>query len=146
MTNINTIKHYNPHATHCKFSNIKVSPHAKQRAMERFGISKESEIKKLASRAKNNGIKIWCLNCDTYKSLGLDRNTYIYLLNKYAKHMNTDKSFYYQDRVYIFAGQNSNILKSIVPCTEEMVLAGCEKMQKDYKRYELDKIKERLGE
>lgn len=136
---------YNPHATHSKASNIKVSPHAKQRAMERFGISKESEIKKLAARAKSNGIKIWVLTKDTYKQLGLDRDTYRYLLNKYAKYGNNDKSIYYQEKVFVFGGNGSNVLRSIVPCTPEMVKVACEKLEKDYKRYEAEKIKERLG-
>ena len=137
---------YNPNATHTKAANLKISPHAKQRAMERFGISKECEIKKLAAQAKNLGIRVWTLNYSNYKALGLDWNTYRYLLNKYAHHYNTDKSYYYKDKVFVFGGQKSTVLKSIIPCTEEMVTEAIEKMEKDFHRYEMDKVKERLGE
>ena len=137
---------YNPNAPHTKASNLKISPHAKQRAMERFGISKECEIKKLAAQAKNQGIRIWTLNRDNYKLLGLDWNTYRYLLNKYAQHYSTDKSYYFKGKVFVFGGQKSCVLKSIIPCTEEIVSEAIPKMEKDFHRYEMDKIKERLGE
>ena len=101
------------------YRDIKVTYHAKQRAAERLGINKESEIQKLAHAAKYKGVKILALNAENYASYGITYDMYRYLKNHYNHHYKSDKIYYYRDHVFVFAGDRSRCLKSIVPCYEE---------------------------
>ena len=98
---------------------IKVTYHAKQRAAERLGINKESEIQKLAHSAKYKGVKISALNCDNYADKGITYNMYRYLKNHYTHQYKSHKIYYYRGYVFVFAGGGSRSLLSIVPCSEE---------------------------
>lgn len=101
------------------YRDIKVTCHAKQRAAERLGINKESEIQKLAHAAKYKGVKILALNGENYTSFGVTYDMYRYLKNHYNHRYKSDKIYYYRDHVFVFAGDRSRCLKSIVPCYEE---------------------------
>lgn len=101
------------------YRDIKITYHAKQRAAERLGIYKESEIQKLAHAAKYKGVKVLALTYDNYADFGITYNMYRYLKNHYNHHYKSDKIYYYHDYVFVFAGDRSRCLKSIVPCSEE---------------------------
>ena len=101
------------------YRDIKVTYHAKQRASERLGINKESEIQKLAHTAKYKGVKILALTCDNYAEFGITYNMYRYLKNHYNHHYKSEKIYYYRNYVFVFAGDRSRCLLSIVPCYEE---------------------------
>lgn len=101
------------------YRDIKVTLHAKQRASERLGITKESEIQKLAHAAKYKGIKIRALTRENYSALGITYNMYRYLKNHYTHYYKSDKIYYYRNYVFVFSGDRSRCLKSIVPCSEE---------------------------
>ena len=101
------------------YRDIKVTLHAKQRASERLGINKESEIQKLAHAAKYKGVKILALTTENYDEFGITYDMYRYLKNRYTHRYKSDKIYYYRDHVFVFAGDRSRCLKSIVPCYEE---------------------------
>lgn len=101
------------------YREINVTYHAKQRAAERLGINKESEIQKLAHAAKYKGVKILSLNSENYANCGITYDMYRYLKNHYNHHYKSEKIYYYHDHVFVFAGDRSRCLKSIVPCYEE---------------------------
>ena len=101
------------------YRDIKVTLHAKQRASERLGINKESEIQKLAHAAKYKGVKILALTAENYAEFGITYDMYRYLKNHNTHHYKSDKIYYYHDHVFVFAGDRSRCLKSIVPCYEE---------------------------
>ena len=101
------------------YRDIKVTLHAKQRASERLGINKESEIQKLAHAAKYKGVKILALTSENYDEFGITYDMYRYLKNHYTHRYKSDKIYYYRDHVFVFAGDRSRCLKSIVPCYEE---------------------------
>lgn len=131
---------FNHNQSRCLKKNITLTAHAIQRARERFNITSNDELKSLAANAKNKGIKIWVLDIDNYKKLGLTWNTYRYLKNKYAHNFSTQKSYYYKDKVFVFQGKNGQTLKTIVPCGACEIKLGCEKMDNQFKYYELEKI------
>ena len=110
------------------YRDIKVTIHAKQRAHERLGIDKESEIQKLACTARYKGVLIRTLNSDNYEKLGITCNTFRYLKNHYGHHYNSEKIYYYRDYVFVFAGDRSRCLKSIVPCAEMDIKLGIAKL------------------
>lgn len=101
------------------YRDIKVTYHAKQRAAERLGMYKESDIQKLAHAAKYKGVKILALTAENYAEFGITYDMYRYLKNHYNHHYKSDKIYYYRDHVFVFAGDRSRCLKSIVPCYEE---------------------------
>lgn len=112
------------------YRDIKVTLHAKQRAYERLGMTKEAEIQKLAHAAKYKGINIRALNLENYSLTGLSYNMYRYLKNHYSHQFKTEKTYYYHDYVFVFAGDRSRCLKSIVPCTTEDAALAISKMDK----------------
>lgn len=112
------------------YRDIKVTLHAKQRAAERLGITKEPEIQKLAHAAKYKGVKIRALTCKNYSSFGISYNTYRYLKNHFSHNFKSEKIYYYRDFAYVFAGDRSRCLKSIVPCTAEDVALGISKLDR----------------
>lgn len=101
------------------YRDIKVTYHAKQRAAERLGMYKESDIQKLAHAAKYKGVKILALTAENYAEFGITYDMYRYLKNHYNHRYKSDKIYYYRDHVFVFAGDRSRCLKSIVPCYEE---------------------------
>lgn len=106
------------------YRDIKITLHAKQRAYERLGLTKESDIQKLAHSAKYKGVRIHELTRETYKANDISYDMYRYLKNHYCRKFKSEKLYYYKDYVYIFAGDRSRCLKSIVPCTyDDMVKA-----------------------
>ena len=100
------------------YRDIKITHHAKQRATERLGINKESEIQKLAHAAKYKGVKILSLTFNNYNEFGISYDMYRYLKNHYNHYFKSDKIYYYRDFVFVFSGDRSRCLKSIVPCYE----------------------------
>lgn len=110
------------------YRNIKVTYHAKQRAAERLGIYKESEIQKFAHAAKYKGVKISPLNSSNYSYYGLSYDMFRYLKNHYTHRYKTDKTYYYRNYVFVFSGDGSKSLKSIVPCYEEDMRKAIEKL------------------
>lgn len=120
------------------YRDIKVTCHAKQRAAERLGINKESEIQKLAHAAKYKGVKILSLNFENYGSFGITYDMYRYLKNHYNHRYKSDKIYYYRDHVFVFAGDRSRCLKSIVPCYEEDMKKAIAKLDRvPYKEAEM---------
>ena len=106
------------------YRDFKISYHAKQRAAERIGLTKECDIQKLAKAAKFYGVEISLLNKDNYEKNNISYDMYRYLKNHYGKYSNTDKNYYYKDLVFVFAGYRSRSLKTIVPCSiSDMELA-----------------------
>ena len=110
---------YNSNFNRISYREIKLTRHAKQRACERLGINKESDIQKLAVSAKYNGTKILALTYDNYKDFNISYDMYRYLKNHYTHRYKSDKIYYYKNHVFVFSGDHSRCLKSIVPCYEE---------------------------
>lgn len=110
------------------YREIKLTLHAKQRASERLNIRKESEIQKLAHSAKYKGVKIRALTPENHEDLGVSNDLYRYLKNHYGHYTNNDKSYYYKEYVYVFAGDGSRTLKTIVPCTKSDIAEAIEKL------------------
>lgn len=108
-----------PSFNRISYREIKVTRHAKQRAHERLKINKESDIQKLAVAARYNGIKISTLALDNYNHYKICYNMYRYLKNHYTHHYKSDKCYYYKNHVFVFSGDRSRCLKSIVPCYED---------------------------
>ena len=77
------------------YRDIKVTYHAKQRAAERLGMNKESEIQKLAHAAKYKGVKILSLNAENYASYGITYDMYRYLKNQNMLQFASFASFRY---------------------------------------------------
>lgn len=115
---------YKPVFQKISYKEIKITLHAKQRAYERLGITKEVEIQKLAHSAKYNGVRIHELTLDNYTKFNISYDMYRYLKNHYGCRFKTEKMYYYKDCVFIFAGKGSKSLKSIVPCTQADMLAA----------------------
>ena len=109
----------NQNSSKIPYRDIKVTLHAKQRASERLGINKESEIQKLAHAAKYKGVKILALTTENYDEFGITYDMYRYLKNHYTHRYKSDKIYYYHNYVFVFSGDRSRCLKSIVPCYEE---------------------------
>ena len=101
------------------YRDIKVTCHAKQRAAERLGMYKESDIQKLAHAAKYKGVKILALTAENYSGFSITYDMYRYLKNHYNHRYKSDKIYYYRDHVFVFSGNRSRCLKSIIPCYEE---------------------------
>jgi hypothetical protein len=118
------------------YRDIKITAHAKQRAYERLGLRSETEIQKRAKSAKYNGIKIRALTCDNYQDFNISYDMYRYLKNHYNHQYKSDKIYYYKDYVYVFSGDRSRCLKSIVPCTEQDMREAIAKL--DANRYTPD--------
>lgn len=115
------------------YREIKLTLHAKQRASERLNINKDSEIQKLAHAAKYKGVKIRALTYDNHEDYGIPTDLYRYLKNHYAHYTNNDKSYYYKGYVYVFSGDGSRTLKTIVPCTQEDINEALAKLDKHKK-------------
>lgn len=112
------------------YRDIKITCHARQRAAERLGIHKESEIQKLAHSAKYKGVKIRSLTAENYSEFGITYDMYRYLKNHYTHRYKSDKIYYYHDHVFVFTGDRSRCLKSIVPCYEEDMRKAIVKLDK----------------
>lgn len=113
------------------YRDIKLTYHVRDRAQQRLGITNKEEIQKLAHSAKYKGIKIKSLSATNHESLGLSYYMYIYLKNHYGHHHGSDKIYYYKNYVYVFSGDRSAVLKSIVPCFEEDMREAIAKMNKN---------------
>lgn len=110
------------------YNAILLTHHARQRAFERFNITTDSELKKLAHSARYKGICVANLHRENYQAMNIPYRTYLYLKNKYGKHKGTDKHMYYKNMVFVFAGNKSRTLRSIIPCTQEDISKGLDKL------------------
>ena len=93
---------------------IKLTSHSKMRAEERLGITSSDEIRKLAISAKYKGISIRSLNTETYEKLGFTYSEYRKLKSQFAYHSNNDRLYYYKDKLFVFGGKKSLVLKTII--------------------------------
>ena len=96
------------------YKEIKLTAHARQRAEERTGLTSTDEVRKLAISARYNGINLHGLNVDNYSKFNLDLNTYRILKGHFARHTNSERLYYYKDKVFIFCGNDAKTLKTII--------------------------------
>ena len=84
------------------------------RAEQRLGLTSSDEIRKLAISAKYKGISIRALNTDTYEKFGFTHSEYVKLKSQFAYHSNNDRLYYYKDKLFVFGGKKSLVLKTII--------------------------------
>lgn len=120
----NQAKHpYNYQISH---KHIKITNHAKIRAIERLHITSDEELKKLAKSAKYKGLNINTLrnSLPNPKSIlskyHLNPEDVDYFLSRYHE-SNRRTYYYYKDNIWVFNGKKSSnvVLLSIIPCSEE---------------------------
>ena len=94
---------------------IRLTSHAKQQAYLRMGIQSELEIRKLAARAKRNGILVNILTDENYMDYELSQEHYLWLIDKSGcRHPNSGYVYFYQAYFYIFCGNKYRTLKTII--------------------------------
>lgn len=101
------------------FRSISLTQHARQRAMERINVTSKEQLQKMALSAKLKGSLISTLAKDNYKSRGLTLGEFKYLKNHYATNASTSKSYYRNGIVYVFCGNHSRTLRTVVKVDDE---------------------------
>ena len=113
------------------YKDLKITKHAHDRVIERFvgegGYIGENEIRKIAFRAKQKGIKINNLvsNAGTGikgSSLILNEDEKEYLLTHFNCRHRDEAVYLYNDMVWVFVGHRGKILKTVVDFNRERVL------------------------
>lgn len=97
------------------YKDINITPHSMQRSTERLGINSKDELKKLAGRARNNGINISGLNLHNYERLGLTYPELVAINSHYYKVSNSERMYYYKGYMYCFRGNKAMTLISVLP-------------------------------
>ncbi len=54
------------------------------------------------------------LNTETYEKLGFTYSEYRKLKSQFAYHSNNDRLYYYKDKLFVFGGKKSLVLKTII--------------------------------
>ena len=112
--NSNTSHHRNT----LSYKRIKLTHHSQQRAEQRLSITSSQELKKRASLARRNGIRLENINPENLK-LYSDKINFTYeQWIDFLHHFKTKGStrfYYYKDYVWIFGGNGGNTLISVVP-------------------------------
>lgn len=94
--------------------NIQLTNHSIIRAQERLNVTRKEDIKKLAGRAKSNGVNLSSLRPETYEKLGLTKEEYIFLKNRFVQGNNSTAIYIHQGYVYVFVGKGQRTLKTII--------------------------------
>lgn len=97
------------------YKDIKLTAHAKQRAEERYNITSSDEIRKMAVTARYNGINVSGLIINRNpEHFNLDMNTYNQLKRRFSFRTNSERIYYYKNKVFIFCGNDAKTLKTII--------------------------------
>ena len=108
------MKKKNTNRSRISHKDIKLTIHSKLRAEERVGLTSSEEIRKLAISARYKGININALNENNYNELGINKALYNNLKHCYSRRTNAERLYYYKGNVFIFCGNDSRTLKTIV--------------------------------
>ena len=114
------MKKNNTNRSRISYKDIKLTMHSKLRAEERIGLTSSEEIRKLAVSARYKGININALNKDNYNELGISKALYNNLKHHYSRKTNAERLYYYKGNVFIFCGNDSRTLKTIVNVNMEV--------------------------
>ena len=114
------MKKKNVNRSKISHKDIKLTMHSKLRAEERVGLTSSEEIRKLAVSARYKGININALNEDNYNELGISKALYNNLKHHYSRRTNAERLYYYKGNVFIFCGNDSRTLKTIVNVNVEV--------------------------
>lgn len=96
------------------YKNIRVTNHAKDKAVTRLGTSSEKEIQKMAASAKKNGLNMNAVTMMNYESFGLSFEEYKWLKDKVFYNDKTESAYFYKGRFFVFTGQKNRSLKTII--------------------------------
>lgn len=122
MSTVNCSINHSNHSNHSvnymnrtSYKNITLTPHSMLRAYERLNVTTKDEVRKIACQAKYNGININSLTIHSYESKGITYPELVAIKNNYFKMSNTEKIYYYKDKLFCFRGKNAYTLVSILP-------------------------------
>lgn len=119
MTHTTNFSIQNRNHNHTSWKYMNLTPHSKQRGMERLNITNTDELKKMANSARFKGIDIDLLNIRNYEQLGITYDELVILKKKYYRHNNSERLFYYKNFVWVFCGANALTIRSVVPFRED---------------------------
>ena len=113
------LKHVQKQIKKFSYKDIQLTFHSLERAEQRLNLTKKTEIKKIAGRAKVNGIKWESLREETYESVfHLTHDEFVYLKAHFAPHAGNANVYFYKGNIFIFVGKNNNKLKTIISLKE----------------------------
>lgn len=93
---------------------VKLTAHSKMRAEQRLGLTSSEEIRKLAISAKYKGISVRALTTESCNEIGIGYDGYRKIKSQFAYHSNNDRLYYYKDAIFVFGGNKSLVLKTII--------------------------------
>lgn len=96
------------------YKDIQITEHAMIRAIERLGVAKKDELKKLSNTAKYKGVNISLIRRDTYEQFGLTFEEYKFIKGRFSKLNKSTAIYIYQGNLFIFCGKGTKTLKTVV--------------------------------
>lgn len=96
------------------YKDIQITDHAMIRSIERLGITRKDELKKLSNTAKYKGVNISLIRRDNYDKFGLSFDEYKYIKGRFSKMNNSTTIYIYQGNLFIFCGKGTKTLKTVI--------------------------------
>lgn len=96
------------------YKDIQITEHAMMRSIERLGVTKKDELKKLSNTAKYKGVNISLIRRDNYEQFGLTFEEYKFIKGRFSKLNNSTAIYIYQGNLFIFCGKGTKTLKTVV--------------------------------
>lgn len=100
--------------TMSSYKDIKITDHAMDRSKERLGINKRVELQKISNEARYKGVNLKALRGNTYESIGLTREEFQFIKNRFSVRNNSTSIFLYKGCIFIFVGNGRRTLKTVV--------------------------------
>lgn len=104
-------------------SKINITSHAMQRIKERTDFSQKQDIKKFVSNARYKGVHVNLISPENCMSYGISVDTYKYIRSHFKQSNNSNKILYYKNSVFVFSGNKSRTLVTVVNLNKENLSA-----------------------
>lgn len=98
-------------------SRIRLTFHSKDRGLERLGIQSDQQLRVKAAIARNKGLNIDAINIQNYEKHGMSYEELVSIKRQFKTHTNSEKIYFHKGFVWVFAGKNACVLKTVVKLT-----------------------------
>lgn len=121
---INTSLAYNnPNHFQQSASKIVITTHAMQRIKERTDFVQKQDIKRFVANARYKGVHLNLISFNNCNDFGISKEAYNYIKKHFFKCDNHNKLIYYKNSVFVFSGNKSRTLVTVVNLDKENLSA-----------------------
>lgn len=117
----NSMTYSNPNFYNMSSKKIIITDHALQRIKERTDYSQKQNIRKFVTDARYKGINVSLINAYNCKSFGISSRVYNYITSHFYVNSNRNKIIYYNNSIFVFAGNKSRSLITVVNLDKEKI-------------------------